>query len=261
MSYVKTCNKTTEHRTHEWFEPSSGPLIVHICHGLPNYVGMPNVVKEPAAVQPVNVESYPMEEAQCLFNLWHAEHYWSQLKYTSKNGHIHRWYAISHCPGVSEQATPDVEEPAAVQPATTYEYVDKKQYEEIVHQRNVLIDALIKTVKYVGLETLPPIAGWSWYDAIFKYAPLEADLLYKEFHALKKVEEPVKTQNAVKDPHADGSVNSTMHQIDLAEIFISRRLSDISANPILVDSVSAQGMQALLIIGDLLAAGWRPSNG
>lgn len=34
-----------------------------------------------------------------------------------------------------------------------------------------LTDALRFTVEYVGFETLPPIPGWSWYDAMRKYSP------------------------------------------------------------------------------------------
>lgn len=205
----------------------------------------------------------------CYKTTEHNPHEWSDQELAPNPGPriFHRCLGIS-----TEQTMPKVvREPAAVQPVTSDDYTNKKQYDEILHQRNVLIDALIKTVEYIGLKSLPPIAGWPWYDAIFKYAPLTADRLYKEFVALGKIEdsmpnvvkEPAAVQpvNAVTDPHADGSARSAMHQIDLAEIFISRRLSDISANPALVDSVSAQGLQALLIVGDLLAAGWRPSDG
>lgn len=34
-----------------------------------------------------------------------------------------------------------------------------------------LIEALRLTQEYVGPDTLPPIEGWSWYDALVKYAP------------------------------------------------------------------------------------------
>jgi len=34
-----------------------------------------------------------------------------------------------------------------------------------------LLEALIHTVEYVGMETLPPVDGWSWYDALKKYDP------------------------------------------------------------------------------------------
>ena len=34
-----------------------------------------------------------------------------------------------------------------------------------------LTEAIRLTVEYVGMDTLPPIEGWSWYDALVKYAP------------------------------------------------------------------------------------------
>ena len=40
-----------------------------------------------------------------------------------------------------------------------------------------LTEAIRFTVEYVGLETLPPIEGWSWYDALVKYAPEKAAIL------------------------------------------------------------------------------------
>lgn len=38
-----------------------------------------------------------------------------------------------------------------------------------------LTEAIRLTVEYVGLETLPPIEGWSWYDALVKYSPNVAE--------------------------------------------------------------------------------------
>lgn len=37
-----------------------------------------------------------------------------------------------------------------------------------------LTEAIRFTVEYVGTETLPPIVGWSWFDALSKYAPEKA---------------------------------------------------------------------------------------
>jgi hypothetical protein len=34
-----------------------------------------------------------------------------------------------------------------------------------------LTEAIRLTVEYVGTETLPPKPGWSWFDALAKYAP------------------------------------------------------------------------------------------
>lgn len=40
-----------------------------------------------------------------------------------------------------------------------------------------LTEAIRLTVEYVGTETLPAIEGWSWYDALVKYAPEKAKAL------------------------------------------------------------------------------------
>ena len=42
-------------------------------------------------------------------------------------------------------------------------------------EKDELIDALIKTVSYVGNDMLPPIDGWSWYDALKKFRPKSAE--------------------------------------------------------------------------------------
>ena len=38
-----------------------------------------------------------------------------------------------------------------------------------------LVEALRLTVEYVGLEVLPPLAGWSWFDALQRHAPEVAE--------------------------------------------------------------------------------------
>lgn len=42
-------------------------------------------------------------------------------------------------------------------------------------EKDELVDALIKTVSYVGNDMLPPIDGWSWYDALKKFRPASAE--------------------------------------------------------------------------------------
>lgn len=37
-----------------------------------------------------------------------------------------------------------------------------------------LTEAIRLTVEYVGLETLPPRPGWSWFEALQRYAPEDA---------------------------------------------------------------------------------------
>lgn len=44
-----------------------------------------------------------------------------------------------------------------------------------------LTEALRFTVEYVGTEMLPPVEGWSWYDALLKYAPDKAQV-FLDFH-------------------------------------------------------------------------------
>lgn len=42
---------------------------------------------------------------------------------------------------------------------------------------NDLTEAIRLTVEYVGVDVLPPIEGWSWYDAMVRYAPEQAEIL------------------------------------------------------------------------------------
>lgn len=37
-----------------------------------------------------------------------------------------------------------------------------------------LTEAIRHTVEYVGLDMLPAVEGWSWYDALKRYAPEKA---------------------------------------------------------------------------------------
>ncbi|MEA1798522.1 hypothetical protein [Rhodococcus qingshengii] len=55
--------------------------------------------------------------------------------------------------------------PAAAEPAE-----EETKAEAI----EALTEAIRFTVEYVWLNTLPPIEGWSWYDALLKYAPEKA---------------------------------------------------------------------------------------
>ncbi|HMM95310.1 hypothetical protein [Phycicoccus sp.] len=55
-------------------------------------------------------------------------------------------------------------------------------YERAVHE---LTEAIRHTVEYVGVEGLPPIDGWSWYDAMRKYAPDTAAEFLREWQSRK----------------------------------------------------------------------------
>ena len=43
-----------------------------------------------------------------------------------------------------------------------------------------LVEAIRLTVEYVGTETLPPLPGWSWYDALVKADPALAEKFANE---------------------------------------------------------------------------------
>lgn len=55
-----------------------------------------------------------------------------------------------------------------------------------------LTEALRYTVDYVGLDMLPPIEGWSWYDAMLKHAPGVATAFSLQYEQLKNERETVK---------------------------------------------------------------------
>jgi hypothetical protein len=48
--------------------------------------------------------------------------------------------------------------------------------EDVVEE---LTEAIRFTVEFVGTDTLPAIEGWSWYDALVKYAPEKAKAFVK----------------------------------------------------------------------------------
>lgn len=45
-----------------------------------------------------------------------------------------------------------------------------------------LCEAIRLTVEYVGTDVLPPLEGWSWFDALAKYDPYTAQR-FVEWHA------------------------------------------------------------------------------
>lgn len=53
------------------------------------------------------------------------------------------------------------------------EYAAAQETERFAAQReaNDLAEALRLTVEYVGTATLPPVMGWSWYDALLVHRP------------------------------------------------------------------------------------------
>lgn len=53
-----------------------------------------------------------------------------------------------------------------------------------------LTEAIRLTVEYAGGEILPAIEGWSWYDAMVKYAPEKAKLLKAYERSLRGTDGP-----------------------------------------------------------------------
>jgi len=45
------------------------------------------------------------------------------------------------------------------------------ELDQLREARDELTTAILHTVEYIGTEMLPPIEGWSWYDAMVKHAP------------------------------------------------------------------------------------------
>ena len=48
-----------------------------------------------------------------------------------------------------------------------------------------LTEAIRLSVEYVGVETLPPVKGWSWYDAMVKYAPDTAERFCRDWENIR----------------------------------------------------------------------------
>lgn len=49
-----------------------------------------------------------------------------------------------------------------------------------------LTEAIRFTVEYIGTEYLPPIEGWSWYEALKKYAPAKLEAFKDSYRGGKK---------------------------------------------------------------------------
>lgn len=57
------------------------------------------------------------------------------------------------------------------------------EYAEMTRQ---LCEAIRLTVEYVGTDMLPPIDGWSWYDALKKHEPMTAARFRKQWESRKE---------------------------------------------------------------------------
>ena len=53
---------------------------------------------------------------------------------------------------------------------------------------NELTEAIRLTVEYVGTDSLPPLPGWSYYDALKKYAPDIAEYFEKHHQRMPRLE-------------------------------------------------------------------------
>lgn len=63
-----------------------------------------------------------------------------------------------------------------------------KRWDEMAAVKE-LTEAIRLTVEYVGTRTLPPVEGWSWYDAMLKYAPEKAEAFKSPVHLGPEAEE------------------------------------------------------------------------
>lgn len=52
---------------------------------------------------------------------------------------------------------------------------------------NELVGALIHTMEYLGERMLPAIEGWSWFDALKKYAPQEAQNFVDRYNRVQEL--------------------------------------------------------------------------
>ena len=92
-----------------------------------------------------------------------------------------------------------------------------------LHERNAireLVAALRLTVEYVGFEMLPPITGWSWYEAMVKYAPAEAQLLTDAW-------EKSRIENTVYNDQLSTKGNTMNEQVKPQGVFITAEFDRI----------------------------------
>lgn len=87
-----------------------------------------------------------------------------------------------------------------------------------------LVEALRLTVEYIGLTALPPIEGWSWYDALRKHRPEVAEALARQHatrveHAPTSDDQPGRMSCTRCDwwvdaaTHSEGTAALTAHQL------------------------------------------------
>lgn len=67
-----------------------------------------------------------------------------------------------------------------------------------------LCEAIRLTVEYVGTSMLPPIEGWSWFDALKKYAPEDAEKFKRGY---SKVNSEKSTYDSVTELYNNGIRN------------------------------------------------------
>jgi len=85
-----------------------------------------------------------------------------------------------------------------------------------------LTEAIRLTVEYVGTGMLPPIEGWSWYDALVKYAPDVAEHFVEWASA-----HPAPTPDM--DVLAQGHIPSAQEAIELGDARADMKALDVLA--------------------------------
>lgn len=73
-------------------------------------------------------------------------------------------------------------------PAFEYAPPKARTLEEAEIAISELCEALRFTVEYVGVCTLPPVPGWSWYNALKKYAPDSLESFEKQWTLFRATE-------------------------------------------------------------------------
>ena len=75
---------------------------------------------------------------------------------------------------------------------------------------NYLIEALCQTVDYVGTDTLPPVEGWSWFDALKKYRPFRASDCKKAYDELKSAQTKYSVESHIEDSGMDADTTKDL---------------------------------------------------
>lgn len=95
---------------------------------------------------------------------------------------------------------------------------------------NYLIEALCQTVDYVGTDTLPPVEGWSWFDALKKYRPYRASDCKRAYDELKSARDKYSVESHIADKGMDPETTKDLlhlqNQVRELEVWLADILSE-----------------------------------